>query len=299
MAAINKGDRTDEQVKQEVREYYGAFAQRSTSCCSEDAAEDRCTPVAGTIYSAGQTEGLPEDAVLAAAGCGNPIALGSLREGETVVDFGSGGGIDCFLAARAVGPSGRVIGIDMTRDMIDLARRNAAKIGACNTEFHLAEMEDTRLDSSSADVVISNCVICLAPDKDAVFREAFRILKPGGRMYVSDVILDKPPPQDFVPSPRSWVSCTGGAELKPIYMRRLRNSGFNEVDVISDLSYPDVEMPNLRSLSYVAYKPSRADPTSVPASDRRQTGSDSLDKTAKALKRRPQTLIPWLPAIDD
>ena len=118
-------------------------------------------------------------------------------------------------------------------------------------------------------------------------------------MYVSDVILDKPPPQDFVPSPRSWVSCTGGAELKPIYMRRLRNSGFNEVDVISDLSYPDVEMPNLRSLSYVAYKPSRSDPTSVPASDRRQTGSDSLDKTATPLKRRPQTLIPWLPATDD
>ena len=250
MATIGQTVRTDEQVREEVREHYGALARRSVDCCG-----DAETDVAGSLYDQDQTEGLPTEALQAAAGCGNPTALGSLRPGETVVDFGSGGGIDCFMAARAVGSTGRVVGIDMTQDMIDLARSNAVKLGVTNTEFHLAVMEDTPLESSSVDVIISNCVICLAPDKDAVFREAFRILKPGGRLYVSDMILSEPLPSDFVPSSESWVSCAGGAEDKAVYQGRLANAGFNRLDSISEVPYEDDEIPNLLSFSYVAYKP--------------------------------------------
>ncbi len=250
MATTEKTARTDEQVRDEVREHYGALARRSTGCC-----DDAETAVAESLYDQGQTEGLPTEALQAAAGCGNPTALGSLRPGETVVDFGSGGGIDCFMAARAVGPTGRVVGIDMTQDMIDLARGNAAKLGVANTEFHLAVMEDTPLESASVDVIISNCVICLAPDKDAVFREAFRILKPGGRLYVSDMILSKPLPSDFTPSSESWVSCAGGAEDKAIYQARLANAGFERLEPISEVPYEDEEIPDLFSFSYVAYKP--------------------------------------------
>ena len=250
MSTTGHTARADEQVREEVREYYGALARRSVDCCG-DAESD----VAGSLYDQGQTDGLPTEALQAAAGCGNPTALGSLRPGETVVDFGSGGGIDCFMAARAVGPTGRVVGIDMTQDMIDLARSNAAKLGVTNTEFHLAVMEDTPLESCSVDVIISNCVICLAPDKDAVFREAFRILRPGGRLYVSDMILSEPLPSDYVPSSESWVSCAGGAEDMAVYQARLANAGFQRPESISEVPYEDDEIPNLFSFSYVAYKP--------------------------------------------
>ena len=255
MATTKKRIRSDEQVKQEVREHYGAFAQRSVGCCGGDALVEGEQATVTLLYDTSQTEGLPDDALMAAAGCGNPTALGSLKEGETVVDFGSGGGIDCFMAGRAVGPTGRVVGIDMTQDMIDLANKNAAKLSAENVEFHLSEMEDTPLESSTVDVVISNCVICLAPDKGSVFGEAFRILKPGGRLYVSDMILTKPLPEDFDPSSDSWVSCAGGAEDRSVYMARLENAGFDEAEVISEVSYDHDEIPNLASLSYVAYKP--------------------------------------------
>ena len=250
MATTEKTLWTDEQVRQEVREHYGALARRSTACCEDAEAE-----VAGSLYDQRQTEGLPAEALQAAAGCGNPTALGSLRPGDTVVDFGSGGGIDCFMASRAVGPTGRVIGIDMTQDMIDLARSNAQKLGVRNTEFHLAVMENTPLESSTVDVIISNCVICLAPDKDAVFREAYRILKPGGRLYVSDMVLAQPLPSDFAPSSESWVSCAGGAEDRTVYQKRLANAGFERLDAISEVPYEDDDIPNLYSYSYVAYKP--------------------------------------------
>ncbi len=256
MATNKSRTGSGEQVKREVREYYSAFARGSVSCCSDDDAlvqGERAT--IGLLYDKGQTNGLPDEALLASAGCGNPTALASLREGETVVDFGSGGGIDCFLAAQAVGPTGRAIGIDMTHDMIDLARKNAAKLGVGNVEFHLAEMENTPLEDSTVDVVISNCVICLAPDKDAVFAEAFRILKPGGRLFVSDMILTVPLPEDFVVGSESWVSCAGGAEERSVYMDRLRRTGFGEIETISENPYGHDEAPNLASLSYAAYKP--------------------------------------------
>ena len=182
-----------------------------------------------------------------------PVARASLREGETVVDFGSGGGIDCFMAAQAVGPTGRAIGIDMTQDMIKLARSNATKVGATNVEFHLAEMESTPLEDSSVDVVISNCVISLSPDKDAVFTEAFRILRSGGRLCVSDTILTEESPAVSDSSPENWVPA--GEEPRPVYMERLHRIGFQDIEIISEEPYDNDAFPNLASFTYTAYKP--------------------------------------------
>ena len=189
------------------------------------------------LYTADEVQGLPDGALAASAGCGNPTALASLRPGETVVDFGSGGGIDCFLAARAVGPQGRVIGIDMTPDMVTLAKENARKLDLTNVEFHLTEMEGTPIQSDSVDVIISTCVINLAPDKDAVFAEAFRILRSGGRLAVSDMVLIEELPAEVVSDPANWVSCLSSAELKTTYIGRLEKAGFTEVEIASEAPY--------------------------------------------------------------
>ena len=218
---------TDSDVKELVRERYGNFAQNATSCCGDEEAATK-----NPLYELEQLDGLPDEALLASAGCGNPTAIGDLNAGETVVDFGSGGGIDCFIAARAVGEQGRVIGIDMTPDMIDLARRNASNLGVSNVEFHLAEMENTPLESSSVDVIISNCVINLAPDKDAVFREAHRILKPGGRMFISDMVLTAPLPEHATEDAENWVSCLSGAEPQDIYMGRMSDAGLADIEIM-------------------------------------------------------------------
>ena len=211
---------------------------------------------------------MPVEAVSASAGCGNPTALASIRLGETVVDFGSGGGIDCFLAAGAVGPEGKVIGVDMTPEMDALARNNARKLGLTNVEFHLAEMENTPVADSSVDAIISNCVICLAPDKDAVFREAFRILRPGGRIFVSDMVLSKEPPDAMVNDLSNWVSCLSGAELKETYVNRLQRVGFVDPEITSDIPFSEDSqmsdgpegLPNdwrsvVRSMNITAAKP--------------------------------------------
>jgi SAM-dependent methyltransferase len=184
----------------------------------------------------------------ASLGCGNPIAIASLRPGEVVLDLGSGGGIDCFLAARKVGPAGRVIGLDMTPDMIKLAQRNAKKIGATNVEFRLGEMEDMPLPDRSVDAIISNCVINLSPDKDAVFQEAYRVLRPGGRMSVSDIVIQGELPQPVRERLDAWAACVAGALDEAVYLDKMRLAGFEDVDVLSRefMSTDEVSEDDLR-----------------------------------------------------
>ena len=256
------------QIKDVVRERYGALARESATataddCCATDCcATDCCGPdgeadVVATFYDATSTDGLPAEALAASAGCGNPHAIGTLQPGETVVDFGSGGGIDCFIAAKAVGETGRVIGIDMTEDMIDLARSNASKLGLDYVEFHLAEMENTPLDDSSTDAIISNCVINLVPDKDLVFAEAFRILRPGGRLMVSDLVRVAEIPQEEAEDTDNWVSCLAGTEMKDVYFGRIRDAGFTDIEIVSDAPWKSQVdwRAGIHSMNIKAFKP--------------------------------------------
>ena len=244
--------RTDEDIKGEVRGHYSEVAKNAVSCCDSSCCEDT-----STLYTIQEIQELPSEAVLASAGCGNPTAVASLKPGDTVVDFGSGGGIDCFLAARAVGPRGKVIGVDMTPDMVDLARGNAEKLGLSNVEFHLTDMEHTPITGGSVDVVISNCVICLAPNKDSVFQEAFRILRPGGRVFFSDMVLVQELPADVAADMDNWVSCLAGAELKETYLKRLSKAGFEAVEVLSEHPLDNSEgwRAEVRSMNITADKP--------------------------------------------
>jgi SAM-dependent methyltransferase len=256
---------TDERIKEAVRETYGGVARRfvgepapragRASCCgpgqevAESQSQAGCcgsseaaveTAVAARFYSDDELEGLPDTVTDASLGCGNPIAIAGLQPGEVVLDLGSGGGIDCFLAARQVGPEGRVIGLDMTPDMIKLARRNAEKMGIANVDFRYGEMEEMPLPDESVDTVISNCVINLSPDKDAVFAEAYRVLRPGGRMSISDIVVDG----DLPPSIRSrldaWAGCIAGALDERDYLGKIQAAGFEAVEVQSrDYAYLD------------------------------------------------------------
>ena len=241
--AINQDD-----IKELVRERYGARAQRvielspvvehgadehtdgcgcnvSTACCGPEDMEH-----AMRLYNDGQLAGLPAESIAASAGCGNPTALAGLQLGERVLDLGSGGGIDCFLSAQQVGETGHVTGLDMTPSMLELARKNQANLGLTNVEFIQGEMEAMPLPSDTYDVIISNCVVCLSPDKDAVFSESFRVLAPGGRIHLSDVLAlttDGPAVTDA----ESWVSCAAGAEYHEIYIDRLRRAGFQGIEI--------------------------------------------------------------------
>ena len=249
---------TDSDVKELVRERYGNFAQNATSCCdTSDCCGDSEVTTKNPLYELEQLDGLPDEALLASAGCGNPTAIGDLNPGETVVDFGSGGGIDCFIAAKAVGEQGSVIGIDMTPDMIELARKNADKLSMPNVEFHLAEMENTPLESDSVDVIISNCVINLAPDKDAVFREAYRILKPGGRMFISDMLLTAPLPAHATEDAENWVSCLSGAEPRDVYVGRMSDAGLADIEIMDSRAWQGQEewASRVRSSHIKASKP--------------------------------------------
>jgi SAM-dependent methyltransferase len=223
------------EIKTVVRERYAGFAEQGTSCCGGAGA---CGPTSIEIgYSAEELQSAPEGADLG-LGCGNPVALASLREGETVLDLGSGPGLDCFLAARRVGPSGRVIGVDMTPQMLDRARQNLRRTGLANVEFRLGEIEHLPVADSSVDVVISNCVINLAPDKPRVFAEAFRALRPGGRLMVSDIVLTKELPPAVKDSVLAYVGCVAGASLKDDYLAAIRGAGFEDVSVAEETSYP-------------------------------------------------------------
>jgi arsenite methyltransferase len=234
-------------IRTVVREKYGDIAKgTSRGCCGPDccggappAAEAKIGTSIG--YGAEELAAIPEGANLG-LGCGNPLAHAAVKRGEVVLDLGAGAGMDAFLAARAVGPSGRVIGVDMTPEMVERARENARKVGAANVEFRLGEIERLPVADASVDLVISNCVINLSPDKEAVFAEAFRVLKPGGRMVVSDLVLKQPLPDDVRHSVEAYVGCVAGAALHGAYLAMIRGAGFEDVRTVEERSYGDAEL---------------------------------------------------------
>jgi arsenite methyltransferase len=224
------------EVQRAVRDKYGAIATAVTQssanpgCCGPQACG--CgDPISSKLYSDAETGGLPRDAVAASLGCGNPTALIELKEGQTVLDLGSGGGIDVLLSARRVGPTGKAYGLDMTDEMLALARENQRKAGATNVEFLKGSIEAIPLPDNSVDVIISNCVINLATDKDAVLREAFRVLRPGGQFAVSDVVVRGAVPAEIRRSMELWVGCIAGALEESEYATKLTAAGFSDVEV--------------------------------------------------------------------
>jgi arsenite methyltransferase len=224
------------ELKEIVKEKYGQAAQRvntgGSSCCGASAALDGCCdPITSNLYDAIQTGELPQEAVLASLGCGNPTALAKLNPGEIVLDLGSGGGIDVLLSARRVGPTGKAYGLDMTDEMLALARENQRKAGVENVEFLKGEIEHIPLPDNSVDVIISNCVINLSGDKDRVLREAFRVLKPGGRFAVSDVVTRGEVPADVRRNMLLWVGCIAGALDDYQYVAKLARAGFDNIDI--------------------------------------------------------------------
>jgi len=223
-------------IRATVREKYGEAALRvvaggGSSCCGGAAFNGSCDPITSNLYDDAQTAGLPEQAVLASLGCGNPTALAQLNEGETVLDLGSGGGIDVLLSARRVGPAGRAYGLDMTDEMLELARRNQREAGVENVEFLKGHIEEVPLPDAAVDVVISNCVINLSADKPRVLREAFRVLKPGGRFAVSDVVVRGEVPAEMRRSMELWVGCVAGALEEGEFRRLLTEVGFEDVEI--------------------------------------------------------------------
>ncbi|MFN8459899.1 MAG: arsenite methyltransferase [Anaerolineae bacterium] len=247
-------------IKEQVKQRYGAIAEQhlkpaapiellearppaEASCCGPagggcapgEAAQD--VSMAQALYQQADIAGLPDSVTLASLGCGNPTAIASLKPGETVLDLGSGGGIDCFISAKFVGPTGRVIGVDMTDSMLALANQNKAKLGLTNVEFRKGEIENLPVEDNSVDVIISNCVINLSPDKLAVFREAFRVLKPGGRFAVSDMVTAGEWPDQLKASVGAWAGCITGAIDQQEYLQQMREVGFAEVAVESRSSY--------------------------------------------------------------
>jgi arsenite methyltransferase len=239
----------DEKIKKIVREGYAKLAKKETTCCTSTPAPCSCsTSTSDEIsrrigYSQEDLKSVPEGANLG-LGCGNPVALAPLRKGETVLDLGSGAGFDCFLAAGRVGKSGKVIGVDMTPEMIDKARENARKGRYQNVEFRLGEIENLPVADGTVDVVISNCVINLSPDKKRVFEEAFRVLKPRGRLMVSDIVLMKRLPEIIKKNVQAYIGCLSGAEKKDIYLKTIENAGFQEVRVIEESFFPIENMAN-------------------------------------------------------
>jgi SAM-dependent methyltransferase len=223
-------------LQQTVRDKYGAIAtavanaSATPGCCGPSSCG--CgDPITSNLYAGSDTAGLPGAAVAASLGCGNPTALIDLQAGQTVLDLGSGGGIDVLLSAKRVGPTGKVYGLDMTDEMLALARENQRQAGATNVEFLKGTIDAIPLPNDSVDVIISNCVINLASDKDAVLREAFRVLKPGGRFAVSDVVVKGQPPVEVRRSVELWVGCIAGALEEDEYRQKLRAAGFGDIDV--------------------------------------------------------------------
>ncbi len=225
---------SDEDIREVVREKYGEVAEgKRSGCCGGDCGPDVLLTIG---YTAEQKAALPEGADLG-LGCGNPLAHAAVRPGETVLDLGSGAGVDCVLAARHTGPAGRVIGVDMTPAMLAKARANAARGGYANVEFRLGEIEHLPVADASVDCVISNCVVNLSPDKPRVFGEALRVLKPGGRLLVSDLVLTRPLSDALRQDVALYVGCVAGAALKDEYLAMIRAAGFADVEVLEERAY--------------------------------------------------------------
>lgn len=240
-------DMKPEEIKEEVRKAYSRVAEYnsdegiSANCCDEPAQNRSscCSPASEAKVTrlnladalGYDTERMPVSATESFAGCGNPVALASLKEGEVVLDLGSGAGLDMFVASKKVGDAGKVIGVDMTPAMIEKAKKNAEEFGITNVDFRFGDIEDMPVDDNSVDVVISNCVINLAPSKAKVFQEAFRVLKPGGRIMVSDIVLSKPLPKEVSDEVITYTSCIGGAILDEEYLQHMRDAGFENVKI--------------------------------------------------------------------
>ncbi len=237
--------RNESEIRKAVRGRYGAIARKSGSCCGPapsccgSAGRETVAATAGKRigYTEAEMQSVPDGANLG-LGCGNPLAHAAIRPGETVLDLGAGAGFDCFLAAKATGPSGRVIGVDMTPEMVEKARANARKGGYANVEFRLGEIESLPVGDGAVDCVISNCVINLAPDKARVFREAFRVLKPGGRLMVSDIVLRRELPAAVKSSIAAYTGCIAGATSKEEYLGALEAAGFREIRVVAETGFP-------------------------------------------------------------
>lgn len=234
--------KTDElKVRKAVREHYAGAALSTGSCCGsggQKASACGCgtsttavNPSSKALYNPDDFDALPEDVTNLSLGCGDPVTLASLKPGQTVLDLGSGGGIDCFLAGRKVGPTGQVIGVDMTPEMLDMARANKIKVGAENVEFRLGEIEHLPVSDRSVDVVISNCVINLSTDKAQVLREIFRVLKPGGRMAVSDIVTSGSLPVEVKESMSAWAGCIAGAQDVDLFAAMMKETGFSNVSI--------------------------------------------------------------------
>ncbi len=259
----------DEEIRKSVREGYAKIARQGSSCCPPGCG---CTDLAqNTSKNIGYTEeelkAVPGGANLG-LGCGNPVALASLEEGETGLDLGSGGGLDCFLAANQVGEKGRVIGVDMTPEMIEKARENARKGNYGNVEFRLGEIENLPAADNSVDAIISNCVINLSSDKSRVFSEAFRVLKPGGRLMVSDIVLLKELPDFIKNSIEAYIGCLSGAIMKGEYIKKVKAAGFQKVRIVDEASFPIKSMAN--------------DPTAKMVIDNLKMPMEALEDLAKS-----------------
>ena len=229
-------------IKEEVRKHYGsAITKKNRTCCCSPGTQKRIVSLAELAgYGEKERSQVPEEAYLSSFGCGNPMIYTDVKAGDMVLDLGSGAGLDVLLASKKVGPTGKVIGLDMTPEMIEKARENAAKAGAHNVEFRLGEMENMPVQDKSVDWIISNCVINLSPDKEKVFQEAFRVLKPGGKMVVSDIVAEGIPEdlRDLL-----WASCVGGAVDETAYLQIIKQVGFEDIRIVGRLDY-DREMIN-------------------------------------------------------
>jgi arsenite methyltransferase len=255
-------------LRSEIQERYTLVAERGLqaipddggACCGPTSSDSEvcCSPNAERLYSADEIDSVTDAAAAAAAGCGNPTAIGELNAGETVLDMGSGGGIDCFLAAKQVGPTGHVIGIDMTPAMINLAQKNAATLKADNVVFKLSQIESLPEPDNTVDAIISNCVINLAADKDAVFAEAYRVLRDGGRLYVSDIVVTEELPLDVQVDVSNWTGCIAGAQLQGVYLGQMAAAGFTDIEVVTSVSTSsdskDAWADAVRSISVRAVK---------------------------------------------